>query len=107
MREGQKAQDKESFFKVTPLIWAIEGQNNESYRGGWTFKNRRKFPLFEKFPTKGGEVGMVFHFLQVFHHESFPYCVCWSVCLQITVNQIQGHWIELVKSSSIVMDLIT
>ena len=27
----QKAQDNESFFKVTPLIWAIEDQNNESY----------------------------------------------------------------------------
>ena len=43
---GQEAQDKESFFKVTPLIRAIEGQNNESYSGGWTFKKRRKIPTF-------------------------------------------------------------
>ena len=27
-----KAQDNESYLKVTPLIMAIEGQNNESYR---------------------------------------------------------------------------
>ena len=26
------AQDNKSFFKVTPLIWAIVGQNNMSYR---------------------------------------------------------------------------
>ena len=29
---GQKEQDNEWFFKVTPLIWAIDDQNNESYR---------------------------------------------------------------------------
>ena len=52
---GQKAQDKKSFFKVTPLIWAIEDQNNKSYRGGvGPSKKEEKFPLFEKFPTKGG-----------------------------------------------------
>ena len=33
VRWGSKAQDNKSFLKVTPLIWAIEGQNNESYRG--------------------------------------------------------------------------
>ena len=42
---SQKAQDDELFFKL-PLIWAIEDQNNESYRGGWTFKKRRKIPTF-------------------------------------------------------------
>ena len=44
VRGGQKAQDNNSFLKATPLVWAIEGQNNESYRGFWTF------------PTKGGRV---------------------------------------------------
>ena len=58
MRGGQKAQDNEPFLKFTPLIWAIEGQNNESYRVGWTFKKEEKFPLFEKFPTEGGEGGV-------------------------------------------------
>ena len=33
VRGGQKAQDNEAFFKVTPLIEAIEDQNNKSYRG--------------------------------------------------------------------------
>ena len=32
VRGGQKEQDNEAFFKVTPLIEAIEDQNNESYR---------------------------------------------------------------------------
>ena len=50
----QKAQDNKSFFNVTPLIWAIEDQNNESYRGGWTFKKRRKILLFENSQTRGG-----------------------------------------------------
>ena len=50
LRGGQKAKDNESFFKVTPLIWAIEDQNNESYRVGLS-KKEEKFPLFEKFPT--------------------------------------------------------
>ena len=36
----KKAQDNESFLKVTPLIWAIEGQNNESYRRGLTIKKK-------------------------------------------------------------------
>ena len=45
---GQTAQDNESFFNVTLLNWAIEGQNNESYR------KKEKYTLFEKFPTKGG-----------------------------------------------------
>ena len=40
VRGGQKAQDNESFFKVTPLIWAIEGQNNKSIKGGLTFKKK-------------------------------------------------------------------
>ena len=48
---GQKAQDNESFFKVTLLILAIEGQNNESYRGGWTFKKKNSQP-------RGGEGGV-------------------------------------------------
>ena len=36
------------FFKVTPLILASEGQNNESYRGVGPSKKE------EKFPTEGG-----------------------------------------------------
>ena len=32
---GKKPQDNGSFYKVTPLIWAIEDQNNESSRGGF------------------------------------------------------------------------
>ena len=65
MRGGQKAQYNRSFFKVTPLIWAIEDQNNKSYRGGWTLKKEEKFPLFKKIPNLeggrglSGEVGMV------------------------------------------------
>ena len=27
-----EGQNNESFIKVTPLIWAIEGQNNKSYK---------------------------------------------------------------------------
>ena len=54
----KKTQDNESFSKVTPLIWAIEGQNNESYRGGLDLKKKSsKIPLFEKFPTEVGGGG--------------------------------------------------
>ena len=35
---GQKEQN----LKFPPNL----GQNNESYRGGWTFKKRRKIPTF-------------------------------------------------------------
>ena len=73
VRGGQKAQDTESFLKVTPLIWAIEGQNNELYRGVGPSFFFIKLPLFEKLPTKGvgrsgwsGEVGMVFQLLPIF-----------------------------------------
>ena len=44
VRGVQKAQDNDSFLKVTPLMWDIEDQNNES-------KKEEKSPLFEKFPT--------------------------------------------------------
>ena len=43
------ALSSKSFFKVTPLIWAIEGQNNKSYRGVGPSKKEEKFPLFKKF----------------------------------------------------------
>ena len=66
---SQKAQNNESFLKVTPLILAIEGQNNESYWGVGPSKKE------EKFPTEGGsgKVGMVSQVLPVFNYESFPY----------------------------------
>ena len=38
----------DSFFKVTPLIWAIEDQNNESYRGG-VWSDWDGFPTFTGF----------------------------------------------------------
>ena len=56
VRGGQKEQDNESFFKVTPLIWAIEDQNNESYRGR----------------GGSGEIGMVSQLLPVLNYDSFP-----------------------------------
>ena len=47
--EGQK--DNESFFKVTPLIWAIEDQYKKSYKGGggWitTFFEVNLFTCFD------------------------------------------------------------
>ena len=49
----KKPQDNESLFKDTPLIWAIMGQKNESYRGGVGPLKKEKFLLFEKFPTEG------------------------------------------------------
>ena len=58
---GQKAQDTESFFKVTPLIWAIEGQKYSHF-----LKNSQ--------PREGevsGEVGMVSQLVPVFNYESF------------------------------------
>ena len=59
VRGGKKVKGNESFFKVTPLILAIEGQNDESYKGVWTFK---------KIPNLGrgsGEVEMVSYILPV------------------------------------------
>jgi len=75
----QITQDNESFFKVTPFVWSIEGQNNNSYRaGGFDLKKREKFTLFEKFPSErggeggSGEVGMDSQLFPVFNYESFP-----------------------------------
>ena len=48
----------------TSFFWAIEGQNNESYRGVGSSKKEEKFPLFEKFPTEGGGLDRL---------EWFPY----------------------------------
>ena len=50
VREVKKHKITSHFFKVTHLIWAIEGQNNESYRGVGPSKKEEKFPFFEKFP---------------------------------------------------------
>ena len=59
LRGGQKAQDNESFFKVTPLIWAIEDQNNESYRGGLDLQKKKKNSHFLKnSQPSGGEGGV-------------------------------------------------
>ena len=45
---------RRSFFKATPLIWAIQCQNNESYRNGNLHKKFLKIPTFEKIETAGG-----------------------------------------------------
>ena len=78
VRGGQTAQDNKSFFKVTPLIWAIEDQNNESYRGGLDLQKKKKNSHFLKNsqPRGGeggsGEVGMVSKLLPVWSYDGFP-----------------------------------
>ena len=43
-------------------------------------KKEEKFPLFEKFPTYGGEgeIGMVSQLLPVLNYDSFPYRIVFS-----------------------------
>jgi len=41
VRRGGVKKHKKSFFKFTPLIWAIEGQNNKSYRGDLDLQKKK------------------------------------------------------------------
>jgi len=55
---GVVKKHKKSFFKFTPLIWAIEGQNNKSYRGDLDLQKKKTISNFFKNSQLRGEKGL-------------------------------------------------
>ena len=82
------------------ILWDIEGQNNESYRGFWTLK--KSHFLKNSHPRGGGsgEVGMLYHSLPVFSFKSFPNKIwlinnCLSACYYYKVQTIPVYNFKL------------